>query len=112
MIWPPSVLDCQFNYEILAGEKKIYRSFFYTFQEPEINDTRIIESEKKPIEECPECPIEDVLDMTLDSDNEDEVETIPQKIEPDEEKTDATLNGEIEILSQGMYYLPIILNDK
>ena len=50
--------------------------------------------------------------MTLDSDNEDEVETIPQKIEPDEEKTDATLNGEIEILSQGMYYLPIILNDK
>merc|ERR1711971_488913 len=72
-------------------------------QEPEINDTKIIESEKKPIEECPECPIEDVLfmeSMTLDSDNEDEVETIPQKIEPDEEKTDATLNGEIEILSQ------------
>ena len=43
--------------------------------------------------------------MTLDSDNEDEVETIPQKIEPDEEKTDATLNGEIEILSQGKYVL-------
>ena len=50
--------------------------------------------------------------MTLDSDNEDEVETIPQKIEPNEEKTDATLNGEIEILSQGMCYLPSILNDK
>ena len=79
---------------------KIYRSFFYTFQEPEINDTKIIESEKKPVEE-----VLDVLDMegmTLDSDNEDEVETIPQKIEPDEGKTDATLNGEIEILDQGM----------
>ena len=50
--------------------------------------------------------------ITLDSDNEDEVETIPQKNEPDEEKTDATLNGEIEILDQGMYYLPTVLNDK
>ena len=48
----------------------------------------------------------------LDSDNEDEVENIPQKNEPDEEKTDATLNGEIEILDQGMNYLPSILNDK
>ena len=48
----------------------------------------------------------------LDSDNEDEVKTIPQKIGPDEEKTDATLNGEIEILDQGMYYLPTVLNDK
>ena len=48
----------------------------------------------------------------LDSDNEDEVETIPQKIEPNGEKTDATLNGEIEILDQGMNYLPSILNDK
>merc|ERR1719162_2389353 len=40
--------------------------------------------------------------MTSDSDhdNEDEVETIPQKVEPENEKTDATLNGEIEILSQ------------
>ena len=43
--------------------------------------------------------------ITLDSDNEDEVETIPQKIQPDDEKTDATLNGEIEILDQGTYEL-------
>ena len=39
----------------------------------------------------------------LASDNEDEVETIPQKNEPNEEKTDSTLNGEIEILDQGTY---------
>ena len=91
-------------------EKKNYRSFFYTFQEPEINDTKIIESEKKPVEEV--LDVLDIEGMNLDSDNEDEVETIPQKIEHNEEKTDATLNGEIEILSQGMYYLPTILSDK
>ena len=54
--------------------------------------------------------------MTMDSEDEEEekieVKTIPQKIGPDEEKTDATLNGEIEILDQGMYYLPTVLNDK
>merc|ERR1712037_655241 len=71
-------------------------------KEPEINDTKIIESEKTPVEEDLELDVLDMEGMTLDSDqdNEDEVKTIPQKIEPDEEETDATLNGEIEILDQ------------
>merc|ERR1719362_1778118 len=64
-------------------------------KEPEINDTKIIESEKKPVEEDLELDVLDMEGMTLDSD-QDEVKTIP----PDEEKTDATLNGEIEILDQ------------
>jgi uncharacterized protein (DUF2235 family) len=67
----------------------------------DVNDTKILNLEKKSEEE-----VLDVLDMegmTLDSDNEDEVATIQQKLEPKDEKTDATLNGEIEILSQGIY---------
>ena len=55
--------------EVLAlGEKKIYRIFFYTFQEPKINDTKIIESEKKPVEEDLELAVLDMEGMTLDSD--------------------------------------------
>ena len=56
-------------------EKKFYRSFFYTFQEPEINfqepkvnDTKIIESEQKPVEEDLELDVLDMEGMTLDSD--------------------------------------------
>jgi hypothetical protein len=66
-----------------------------------MNDKKIIESEKKSAEEV--LDILDMKGMTFDSDNEDEVKTIQQKIETKDEKTDATLNGEIEILSQGIY---------
>ena len=59
--------------------KKIYRIFFYTFQEPEINDTKIIESEKTPVEEDLELDVLDMEGMKLDSDQGNLLKEIDNK---------------------------------
>ena len=52
---------------------------FYTFQEPEINDTKIIESEKTPVEEDLELDVLDMEGMKLDSDQGNLLKDIDNK---------------------------------